>query len=127
MTIWTVEKTLDGICTALFYAFTEKTLPDFIKEHGVYQPAFGDEYKNVTTDKNKAARVKTALIKYGGEETVERLAFCLLSCENCALKTAFDYAALTLKQRKNVSENLSKTRTKRWGFSKISNPYRSKI
>lgn len=110
MTVFLIEKSLTGICSALFYAFTERVTPDNIAECGKASRNFTDRYIEIENDGEKARRVLRALNGYGEENLSERIKICLLSCDDNAVKIAFDYAYLTLSKRRNVSDFLADKR-----------------
>ena len=110
MTVFLVEKSLTGICSALVYAFTERVTPDGVFPHGTITRNFTDRYIEIENDNEKAHRVLRALTKYGEENISEHIKICLLSCEATAVKTAFDYARFTLSERRDVSSFLADNR-----------------
>ncbi|MBQ6728049.1 MAG: TIGR03915 family putative DNA repair protein [Clostridia bacterium] len=107
MTVFLTEKSFTGLCSALFYSFTEGIIPDRVFEYGKVSQNFTDNYIVIENDEEKAERVSKALKKYCGSETFNYIGVCLLSCEENALKTAFDFAYLTLRERKNVIDRLA--------------------
>ena len=110
MIIFLSEQSLTGVCSALFYAFTENIAPDGVFKCGVTAKNFTDKYIEIQSDDEKAQRVARALKKYGGEKTLAYLEVCCLSCETNALKIAFEYAYLMLEKRRNVSTFLADKR-----------------
>lgn len=117
MTVFLIEKSLTGICSALFYAFTERITPDSVLSRDNFTQNFTDRYIKIKNDGEKARRVLRALIKYGEEHVSERIKICLLSCEDNAVKIAFDYAYLTLSQRRDVSNFLADKRVSDFDFT----------
>lgn len=107
MKIFLIDKSIDGILSALFYSFTEKIIPDCVIDKMIYQPRMDALGIDVTTDPVKSKRVKTALFKYGGDDIIALLKVCLLSCEEKAISVAFFFARLTLEYKKDVSGFLS--------------------
>ena len=99
MTIFTVEKSLNGLYSALFFAFERKILPDYISERETRCKNFTDTFIDIKTDERKAQRVEQAIIRYSGEKTVAFLQVCLLSGEDRAIKVAFDLAYLSISQK----------------------------
>lgn len=63
MYIFTYDKTLDGLLTAVFDAYARKTFPDLLLEEKQPLPLFYDEVHAVITDEEKAGRVWKALEK----------------------------------------------------------------
>lgn len=107
MTVFLTEKSLAGICGALFYSFTEHIVPDCVFECGNCTQNFTDKYIIIKNDDRKTDRVSRALEKFGARKILEYIEICLLSCSENALKTAFDFAYLTLSERKDVSSFLA--------------------
>ncbi|MBP5466944.1 MAG: hypothetical protein J6Y43_05225, partial [Clostridia bacterium] len=107
MNIILSEKTVDGIATAIFISYADKLFPVRIEEKGVIQPAFSDNFISFMPSREKAARVKKALVKYGGLSIIPEIKLCLLSCETDCLTTAFNYACKFLDCKKDVSDNFA--------------------
>ncbi|MDR2919405.1 MAG: TIGR03915 family putative DNA repair protein [Tannerella sp.] len=61
MTIFFYDKTLEGLLTAVFDAYSRKTFPDRLLKEGEIPPMFTDECYTVATDEERAKRVWTAL------------------------------------------------------------------
>lgn len=108
MTIFKTAKSLDGLLDALFYSFTKKVIPDGVISLSCYQMDFTSVIVSVPKFSVKdRLRVKSALIKYGGEDIISDLEICLLSGDENALKYAFDYTRITLNSRKNCITDIS--------------------
>lgn len=110
MTVFLIEKSLTGICSALFYAFTERVTPDCVFTCGTITRNFTDRYIEIENDGEKARRVLRALNGYGEENISEHIKICLLSCDDNAAKAAFDYAHFILSERRDVSTFLADKR-----------------
>jgi len=63
MTIFTYDKTFEGLLTVVFDAYFRKTFPDVLLADGEPFPLFYDETFGVVTDEEKAKRVWKALEK----------------------------------------------------------------
>ena len=107
MTIFVVEKTIEGLCSSLYVAYTEKIFPDVVTADYKYCGAILDRLIYVVCEKSQYLRVYSALLKYGGGETVSDIKACLLSCEEKAMKVAFDYARLVLDKKRAVFSDLN--------------------
>lgn len=107
MTVFLTEKNLSGILSALYYAFTENVFPDDVKEIVSPLRSFTDEYITINSNSSGEKRVKDAIVKYGGKRSLSAVKVCLLSCEENAIKIAFEFLRLTLEKRKCEIENLS--------------------
>jgi probable DNA metabolism protein len=107
MTIFLIEPDINGLMCALFKSFTEKIYP--YRVHSAYafiQAEINADMVRIETDKAQAERVKKALLKYGGDNTVYQLRVCLMSYERDAFTHAICYAHKMLNERRNVSEDL---------------------
>ena len=107
MKTFIVENGINGILSALFISFSEKIFPDSVEDEKLYQPRLDGVNIKIATNIQNAERVKKALFKYGGDDIIAHLRVCLSSCDSRALTYAFNYGYLTLKQRTDVSKNLS--------------------
>lgn len=106
MTIFIIDRNVDGLMCALYKSFTEKIYPYKIYGADVCRPEIFAETVRIKTDRSNAERVKKALLDYGGDNIIYQLRVCLLSCDANAVTHAFRYAYKTLNERRNVSENL---------------------
>ena len=107
MIIFLTEKSLSGILSALYRAFTLNVFPDDVKEKSFPCRTLTDEYITINGDPNGEKRVKDAVLKYGGERSLSAVKVCLLSCDENALKYAFGFLKLTLNNKQCELENLS--------------------
>lgn len=117
MIIFIAEKSLDGLLSALFYSFTQKTAPGKVTDGTAFQPGMYDSVIKIETNAPQAERVKKGLIRYGGADIVRRLSVCLLSCEEEAFTAAFRYAYKTLFLRKDISGNMADPVTAQFIFT----------
>lgn len=79
MTIFVFDRTLDGLLTAVFDAYSRRSFPDILQGEGCPLPLFYDEVHTVITDDSKAGRVWKALQKKLSPETLTSLAVSYLS------------------------------------------------
>ena len=107
MKIFLIDNNIDGLLSALYLSFTEKIYPDDVVDKKSFQPRLDALAMDIISDNNKVNRVKTALFKYGGDDIIAHLKVCLSSCAVGSIYIAFKYAYLTLKKRRDVSEELS--------------------
>ena len=108
MTILKTRKSLDGILDALFYSFTKGIISDNVIALNVYQMDFTSVIINVPKFSEKdRLRVKSALVKYSGEDIINDVNLCLLSGDEKALKYAFDYTRATLNRKTNCICDIS--------------------
>lgn len=116
MKMFVIEKTIDGILSALYIAFTEKIKPDYVVDKKGYQPRLNCLAIDIDTDIEHANRVKTALFNYGGCDIIAHLKVCLLSCEKDAISVAFNYAHFMLEKRQDVSNMLAEKKVSDFSF-----------
>ncbi len=116
MKMFVIDKSIDGILSALYISFTEKLTPDFVVDNISYQPLIDCLPIRIEIDLEHANRVKTALFKYGGDDIIAHLKVCLLSCEKNALIVAFNYAYFMLEKRQDVSNMLAEKRVSDFSF-----------
>ncbi len=116
MKMFVIDKSIDGILSALYISFTEKLTPDFVVDNISYQPLIDCLPIEIETNLEHANRVKTALFKYGGNDIIAHLKVCLLSCEKDALLVAFNYAYFMLKKRQDVSNMLAEKKVSDFSF-----------
>ena len=62
MIIYEIEKSLDGVCSAIFNAYIKNEIPDVVTAKNEYQVGFSTKIYRIKTDKTWADRVKTAII-----------------------------------------------------------------
>lgn len=116
MKMFVIEKSVDGILSALYISFTEKLKPDLVVDNISYQPLIDCLPIEIETNIEHANRVKTALFKYGGGDIIAHLKVCLLSCEKDALLIAFNYAHFMLEKRQDVSNMLAEKKVSDFSF-----------
>lgn len=107
MKTFLIDNHVNGVLSALFISFTENIIPDTVEDRRVYQPKIGSVAIDVVTDLKSLERVKTALVRYAGDDVIALMRVCIKSCSPSALTVAFNYAHLILSERKDVSEMLS--------------------
>ena len=117
MKIFTIEKNVDGLLTALYYSFTEKIVPDAVEDVKTFQPRFDGVVINVQTNLSFSERVKSALCKYAGEDVIYQLKICLMCKDYHSLLHAFNYAYLILKYRKDVSNMIGEKFVSNFSFT----------
>ena len=106
MKIFVIEPDINGILSAIYLCFTENAFPDAVESKNAYLPRLGAEITDIKTDVKNAEKVKTALFTYGGDDIIALMKICLRSCAKNRLFVAFRFAVLTLKERRNVSDDM---------------------
>ncbi len=117
MKIFTINKDVDGLLTALYFSFTEKIIPDAVDDVKTFQPRFDSVVINLQTNLAFAERVKTALYKYAGDDIIYHLKICLMCKDYNSLFYAFNYAYLILKYRNDVSNMLGEKSVSDFSFT----------
>ena len=107
MIVYEIEKSLDGVCSAIFNAYVKNEVPDVVTAKNEYQVGFTTKIYRIKTDKNWADRVKTAIIKYTNEYTLDRIKHTLLSCEDRACQVSFDIIKLMMDKRRDITFDLA--------------------
>lgn len=79
MTIFTYDRTFEGLLTALFDAYMRKVFPDVLLYETEPLPLFYDEVHHVITDFDKAERVWKALCRKLPGQNATLLTYCWLS------------------------------------------------
>lgn len=105
MTVFNIEKGIDGLFSALFISFTEKRLPVKVVCENPVQERIGFNTIRIETDYQRSERVGKALKQYGGDELLNKVKLCLLSKDERAFTAAFNVAYLTLFNRRDISTN----------------------
>lgn len=116
MKMFVIEKSVDGILSALYISFIEKLVPDLVVDNMTYQPQINYLPIEIETNLEHANRVKTALFKYGGCDIIAHIKVCLLSCEKDAMLIAFNYAHFMLEKRQDVSNMLAEKKVSSFSF-----------
>ena len=101
--IFTTEKTFDGLCAALFYAFTRKVFPSAVLDVSLpFMSEIGEEVTEIKADTEEINRVKRALFNYGGDDIIYQVSVVLSSCKEECLTAAFFYLKRTLELKRNL-------------------------
>ena len=98
MTVYVFDGTIDGLLTAVFYAFYLKEQPEQLLTEGDALPLFCHRTYHVTTDEEKARRVWTGLEKRLSHEALRLISVSWLS-EASELNTPlFQYICKVFRQ-----------------------------
>ena len=79
MLIYTIDRTLDGVLSAVFDAFSLRQQPDALVGKGEPLPLFCDEVHEVMTADDRAQRVWTGLEKRVTKEAMRLMSVSFLS------------------------------------------------
>ncbi len=116
MIVFLIEKSVEGIASALYKSFTENVLPDAVFDVDNYQTKMEETEIDVTCEKEKYNKVISAILRYAGEQTLLNLNYCVKSCKEEALSVAFNYSYLILKERKDLSDKWNKKEVSDFNF-----------
>ncbi|MDE6647332.1 MAG: DNA metabolism protein, partial [Prevotella sp.] len=86
MLVYTFDRTLDGVLSAVFDAFFRHQLPDVLLGNGEQLPLFSEDVYCVVTTEEKVTRVWAGLEKLLSKEAM-RLLLISWQSENPALST----------------------------------------
>lgn len=105
MIAFNVEKSVDGLFSALYVSFIRKIVPDRIFIKNPNMKAYNLKVVNVQTDHECSKRVGNAIFNYGGKELMDKISNCLLSDDERTLDVCFFVAYTTLFYRRDTSKN----------------------
>ncbi len=105
MRAFNVEKSIDGLFSALYVSFVKKILPDRIFGDNLPQNKYGIKVINIATDPERSKRVGKAIFGYGGKQLIDKISNCLLSDDERALDVCFFVSYTTLFYRRDTSKN----------------------
>ena len=106
MQIFITEKSIDGLLSCVYKAYTEKTFPEIVADNNIQLP-IGARLTTVEEDHAHASRVLTALVNYAGRDIVYSLKTVLRHYSNDALTVAFKYVCKVLDEKQDISLMLS--------------------
>jgi probable DNA metabolism protein len=107
MLVYTFDRTLDGLLTAVFDAFALHQQPELLVGKGGVLPMFTEKVHQVVTADDKARRVWTGLEKLLSKEAVRVIAVSYLS-EDAALDTPlFHYICKAFREKRDISTNFT--------------------
>lgn len=107
MLVYTFDRTLDGVLSAVFDAFFRHQQPDALLGNGEQLPLFSEDVYCVATTEEKATRVWAGLEKLLSKEAMRMLLVSWQS-ENPALSTPlFNYIYKVFKAGRSIERNFS--------------------
>lgn len=98
------DGTLEGFLTCVYECYYQKLNPDIITSKNHIQTCFDTQVKIITTEVQKAERVKKSIIKYGEYFNID---YAFNSCSDLKDKIIFDYLKLLFKFGKEIKTMLS--------------------
>lgn len=105
MLVFFYDKTLDGLLTAIFDAYSRKTFPDKLLQEGDIAPMFMTDSYTVLTQEEKAIRVWTALEKKLSKLACNMLTHAWLSEEAESEELLFRYIRKALDSKVSIETN----------------------
>jgi len=105
MTIFTYDKTFEGLLTAVFDAYYRKTFPDMLLSETETTPLFYDEIITVHTDTEKANRVWTGLQRKLSKSALHAIFVCWLSELPQIDMLLFTYIRKAIDAKKTIELN----------------------
>ena len=105
MIVYYYDKTLEGLLTAIFDAYSRRVFPDKLMVQGDIPPMFTNETHTVVTNEQCAARVWRAVEKKLSRTACNMLTYAWLSEEDGSDETIFRYICKTIKSPKSVELN----------------------
>jgi len=106
MTVYVFDGTMDGLLTAVFYAFALKEQPEQLLAEGDALPLFCERTYHVTTDEEKARRVWTGLEKKLTREALRLISVSWLSEQRELNTPLFRYICKVFRQG-DISRNFA--------------------
>lgn len=105
MTVFFYDKTLEGLLTAIFDAYSRKTFPDKLLAEGDIAPMFMSENHSVITQEDKAQRVWSALEKKISKQACNMLTNAWLSELDGCDDIIFRYIRKNIDSKKSIEMN----------------------
>ena len=107
MLVYTFDRTMDGLLTAVFDAYALHQQPDELLGEGSVLPLFCDATHAVTTADDKAARVWKGLERYLKREALRLLMVSWLSEDASLYTPLFHYIYKVFQARADISANFA--------------------
>lgn len=105
MLVYFYDKTIEGLLTAVFDAYSRKSFPDRLLETGVIAPMFMTEEYTVVTQKDKADRVWVSLEKKMSKQAMNMLTYAWLSEVEGSDELLFRYIRKTFDSKMPIETN----------------------
>jgi len=107
MLVYTFDRTLDGLLTAVFDSFALHQQPEMLLGEGGVLPLFTEEVHPVVTANDKAQRVWTGLEKQLCKEAVRMITVSWLSEETELDTPLFHYICKVFREKRDISRNFA--------------------
>ena len=103
MKVYEIENGRDGIFTAVYDSYLNKETPDLVTSESMYAIEFLSEVSAIKTDKVKASKVRSAVLKYSSEKVLDDIGIVLLSCSDAKETVIFNFVKSIIDNKRNVS------------------------
>ena len=107
MLVYTFDRTLDGVLSAVFDAYSLRQRPDVLIGEGDQLPLFCDESHRVDTTEEKARRVWAGMERHLSHEALRMLTVSYLSEDSTLNTPLFNYIYKVFQQRKSIERNFA--------------------
>ena len=107
MLVYTFDRTLDGVLSAVFDAYFRRQKPDLLAGEGEPLPLFCEEVWPVVTTDEKATRVWAGLEKRLSKEAVRLLTVSWLSEEHALSTPLFNYVYKVFSHGQGLERNFA--------------------
>ena len=107
MLVYTFDRTLDGLLTAVFDAFALRQQPEMLVGEGAVLPLFTEETHQVVTAGDKADRVWKGLEKQLSREAVRMITVSWLSEQAELYTPLFNYLCKVFREKRDISRNFA--------------------
>ncbi|MBQ8050655.1 MAG: TIGR03915 family putative DNA repair protein [Bacteroidaceae bacterium] len=107
MLVYTFDRTMDGVLSAVFDAYSLRQRPEVLIGEGEPLPLFCDESHRVTTTEEKARRVWKGLEKYLSHEAMRMLAVSYLSEDRELDTPLFHYIYKVFEAKRSIERNFA--------------------
>lgn len=107
MLVYTFDRTLDGLLTAVFDSFALHQQAEMLVGEGGVLPMFTEEVHQVTTASDKAQRVWTGLERLLSKEAMRMITVSYLSEEATLDTPLYNYICKVFRLQSDISRNFS--------------------
>ena len=107
MLVYTFDRTMDGVLSAVFDAYSLRQRPEALIGEGEPLPLFCDESHRVTTTEEKAQRVWKGLEKHLSHEAMRMLAVSYLSEDRELDTPLFHYIYKVFEAKRSIERNFA--------------------
>ena len=103
MIVYKIEDSVDGLLSAVFYSYKYKETPDIVTTENYYQSALLDNFKEISTDKERADRVRKKLDTVCGKDFLSAVEVGFRSSEKLKGTICFKYVVRAIEENRDIS------------------------